>query len=151
MYENCKICREFKKPSPIPVVGLPHASHFNDTVALDLKFFQGKIILHLIDHLTRFSSAVVCKSKEPAEIISGVIRCWISIFGPPSKFLMDNGGEFANHKFMDLAESMNIRILTTAAESPWSNGIVGRHNATLAEILHKVMAEQKISLDAALA
>ena len=31
--------------------------------------------------------------------------------------------------------------MTTAAESPWSNGLVERHNATLGESLHKVMAD----------
>ena len=105
----------------------------------------------MIDHLTRFSSAVLCKSKEPKEIINGIITGWIAIFGTPKKFLTDNGGEFSNSALLELAESMNIRIMTTAAESPWSNGIVERHNATLAEMLRKIVAEQKCSLEAALA
>ena len=139
--DACKICKEFTKPSPTPVVGMPHAEHFNETVALDLKFFNGQIILHAIDHLTRYSAAVVCKSKEPKIIIKAIIKCWISIFGPPKKFMVDNGGEFANASFIELAEAMNVRIVTTAAYSPWSNGLVERHNATLAEILHKVKEE----------
>ena len=148
---ECTICKEFSKPSPIPAVGLPHATKFNETVALDLKNFQGKIILHLIDHLTRFSSAVICKSKEPKVIVDGIFKAWISIFGRPGKFLSDNGGEFANPHFLDICETMNIRILTTAAYSPWSNGLVERHNATLSEMLHKVMAEQNTSIETALA
>ena len=129
---------------------MPHADHFNDTVALDLKFFNGHIILHAIDHLTRFSSAILCKTKEADVILKGLIKCWISIFGPPKKFMVDNGGEFANAKFMELAESMNIRIITTSAYSPWSNGLVERHNATLVEILHKVMAEKHSDIETAL-
>ena len=120
-------------------------------VAMDLKFFDGHIILHLIDHLTRFSAATVLKSKQPDEIISGLMRCWLSLFGPPKKFLCDNDGEFANKKFIELAESMNVRVLHTAAESPWSNGLVERHNATLAEILHKILAENSTDLQTALA
>ena len=58
VYKSCKICKAFSKPSPTPVVGLPHTENFNETVALDLKFFNGNIILHLTDHLNRFSSAV---------------------------------------------------------------------------------------------
>ena len=61
--------------------------------------------------------------------------------GPPKKFLTDNGGEFANRSFLEMAESLNIRVMTTAAESPWSNGLVERHNATLSETVHKVLAE----------
>ena len=41
--------------------------------------------------------------------------------------------------------------MTTAAQSPWSNGLVERHNATLAETLHKVLAEQKTDFETALA
>ena len=149
--ENCQICKEFTRPSPKPVVGLPHATKFNETVAMDLKFYDGKIILHLIDHLTRFSTAIIVKFKESEEIIAGIFRSWIHIFGPPGKFLTDNGGEFANEKFLKMAETMNIRVMNTAAESPWSNGLVERHNATLAEILRKVMAEGKTDLETALA
>lgn len=149
--DKCGVCQDFAKPSPRPTVGLPHASSFNETVAMDLKFFEGKIILHLIDHLTRFSSACIVKSKEPNEIISGICKIWITIFGPPQKFLTDNGGEFANEKFLDLAEKMNIRVMTTAAESPWSNGLVERHNAVLSEMLYKIIADERQNINTALA
>ena len=151
VYRECRICMEYQKPSPRPAVGLPHASKFNETVGMDLKFFDGKIILHMVDHLTRFSMAIICKSKEPQEILSAIIKGWIAIFGPPVKFLTDNGGEFANRLFLELAESMNVRVLNTAAESPWSNGLVERHNGVLAEMLHKVMAEKKFDIQTALA
>lgn len=149
--KNCKICTEYKQPSPRPIVSLPHSSKFNETVALDLKFFRGKIILHMIDTLTRFSSAIICKSKEASCIIEGIVRCWIAIFGPPDKVIVDNGGEFANSKFIEMAESMNIRVVTTPAFSPWSNGVVERHNGVLAETLNKMMEESDGDIHLALA
>ena len=149
--KECKICLEYRKPVPTPAVGLPHAVRFNETVAMDLKFFKGHIILHMIDHLTRFSAAVICKSKEAKEIIAGIFKCWIGVFGPPERFLTDNGGEFANYHFLELAEKYNIRVMTTAAESPWSNGLVERHNATLAEMLHKVWEDADTTIENALA
>ena len=119
---------------------------------MDLKFFEGKIILHLIDHLSRFSAAAVCHSKEPEQIIGGIMKAWITIFGPPEKFLVDNGGESANEKFLEMCESLNIRVMHTAAEYPWSNGLVERHNGTLAETLHKITYENKnIPFEVALA
>ena len=81
------------------------------------------------------------ESKEPKEIISGICKVWISIFGPPKKFLTNNGGEFANLSFLDLAESMNIRVLTTAYQ----------HNAVLTDTLSKIQAEQKTDIETALA
>ena len=149
--KTCKICNEYSKPTPRPVVGLSHASAFNETVAMDLFFFRGKVILHLIDHLTRFSVAYLCNSKEPKEIITVIFLAWISIFGAPSKFLFDNGGEFSNERMRELGERMNIRLMHTAAESPWSNGLVERHNATLKDMLERIMAEGEIALPVALA
>ena len=46
----------------------------------------------------------------------------ITSLGLSRKFLVDNGGEFANSEFIDLAEKFGICVKTTAAYSPWSNG-----------------------------
>ena len=65
---------------------------------------------------------------------------WISIFGAPSKFFGDNGGEFSNEDYMELCEAINITIKKTAAEAPFSNGLCER-NAVLKEIFLKTRAE----------
>ena len=85
---NCKICLEYKRPSPRPVVGLPLAVRFNQVVAMDLKMIDGKWVLHLIDHLSRFSAACFVNSKNPEVIIKSIFQIWISVFGPPEKFLL---------------------------------------------------------------
>ena len=149
--DECQICQQYAKPSPRPVVGMTHATEFNETVAMDLFFWQGKIILHAIDHLTRFSAARICKTKQPSEIIKAICESWITIFGAPGKFLTDNGGEFANEQMTQMAEAMNIRVMTTSAESPWSNGLVERHNATLKHMLDKISAEKEVQTEIALA
>lgn len=76
------------------ISNLPMSSKFNELVAME--FFEGNIILHMIHHLTKFSTPVILKSKEPELIISSIMKCWISFFGPSKKFLTDNSGEFAN-------------------------------------------------------
>ena len=50
-----------------------------------------------------------------------------------------------------MAEAMNIRVMTTSAESPWSNGLVERHNATLKHMLDKISAEKEVQTEIALA
>ena len=42
-------------------------------------------------------------------------------------------------KFIDLAESVNITVKVTAAESPFSNGLAERHNVITADIMDKVL------------
>ena len=56
-----------------------------------------------------------------------IFQIWISVFDSPKKFLVYNGGEFNNHEFISLCENVNIHICATAAEAPWSNGLLERH------------------------
>ena len=52
--DNCTVCKQYKIPSPRPVVGFSLANEFNEVVAMDLKFHDGSIILQrfvMADHL----------------------------------------------------------------------------------------------------
>ena len=89
--QRCNTCLKYKKPALRPVVGLSLAKDFNEVVAMDLKDIRGKKILHMIDHATRYAAAAVVKSKEKGEIVDKIFRHWIALFGPPRKFLCDNG------------------------------------------------------------
>ena len=61
---DCQVCKEFSRPGALPAVGLPLASEFNEVVAMDIKFLNGVMILHLIDHLSRYSAAAILHSKK---------------------------------------------------------------------------------------
>ena len=148
--KNCLICKLYKKPAPKPIVGLPNASRFQELVAMDLKFCKGKIILHLVDHATRLSVSSLVPSKKPDVIIESILTNWISVFGSADQFLSDNGGEFANEKFMEMCVSLNINFKTTSAESLWLNGLIDRQNLILSEMLDKVLEESKCSFEVAL-
>ena len=76
---------------------------------------------------------------------------WVVVHGTVDKFLTDNGGEFVNEELMTLCEALNIKVHTTGAESPWSNGIIEGHNLVLSEMLNKVLEENHCSLEIALA
>ena len=52
-----------KRPFLKPVIATSLAAEFNEVVAMDIKVFRN-YILHLIDHVTRFSAAAIVKSKE---------------------------------------------------------------------------------------
>ena len=57
-----------------PTVAFPLARDFNESVAIDLKFYCGKPILHLIDHATRYITASVVRSKDIDAIISRIFE-----------------------------------------------------------------------------
>lgn len=151
---KCEICLKYKKSKPRPIVGFPLAKSFNETIAMDLKEWSNnkKIwFLHIIDHATRYSVSSVIRSKKKEVIVKKIFQCWIGSFGYPNKILVDNGGEFANDEFITFCENLNIRICTTAAESPWSNGLVERHNAVLGLTVAKTIEDTKCDLDIAVA
>ena len=138
-----------QESSTRPIVGLPMATSFNETIAMDLKFYHGKILLHLIDHCTRLSASTVIPDKNPDTVIKAIFKIWISVYGSAEKFLTDNGGEFANDDFVQLCETFGIIVKTTAGEAPWSNGLVERHNLILSDMLNKVLDDKNCSLDLA--
>ena len=90
--ENGIICKTHKKPPPRPVVGLPRATTFNHTVAMDLHSLDKNIwYFQIIDKFTQFSNATIIKSKSSTIIIKNFLQNWISIFGSPSQVFSDNG------------------------------------------------------------
>uniref|UniRef100_A0AAV2MPS7 Integrase catalytic domain-containing protein n=1 Tax=Knipowitschia caucasica TaxID=637954 RepID=A0AAV2MPS7_KNICA len=136
---DCEICQRYSRSKPKPAVGLPLASQYNETVAMDLHELEpGVWYLHIIDHFTRFSAGNIVRTKKPSEIVNLFIHSWISVHGAPKRIYTDNGGEFNNAEIRDMAENFNIETKTTAGYSPWSNGLLERHNMTLTEILLKM-------------
>ena len=94
-------------------------------IAMDLHQLGPNLwYLHLIDEFSRFSNAVIIKSKSTDIIIKMFLKYWISLFGSPNTVLGDNGGEFVSKEFIDFCENFNMKVKITAAEAPWSNGIV---------------------------
>ena len=150
--QKCEICVKNKRPPPRPAVGLPLATDFNEVVAVDLHEIEKSKLwyLHIIDEFTRFSSGAIITSKRPTVFVRCFIKNWIGIHGAPRKLYSDNGGEFSNDEVRDMCQNFNIEIKTTAAYSPWSNGLLERHNYTLTEILRKVKSDQNCDWDVAL-
>ena len=67
--DSCSICKVYKKPQPRPVVSLPMASKFQEIVSMDLKQYEGKLILHMIDLCTKLSAATFIPNKKRETII----------------------------------------------------------------------------------
>ena len=150
---QCELCQKYRKAPLRPAVGLPLAEKFNEVVCMDLKEFEHNKtwILHIIDAATRYSAACLVKSKRKDVIVSHIFSIWIAYFGAPRKFLSDNGGEFANEVMKEMNEKLGVETMTTAAESPFSNGIVERHNAILYETMSKTLEDTHCEPDMALA
>ena len=62
----------------------------------------------------------------------------------------DKGGEFNNSELQDMAKNLNITVKTTPVDSPFSNGLLERHNAVLTGTLLKVRDEYKLDWETSL-
>lgn len=149
--KESETCFKFQKPKPRPIVSMPMASKFNEAIAMDLKVWGSKYFLVIVDLAARYCTATVIGNKCAATIIKALFQCWIVTFGAPGKILTDNGGEFNNVEMQSLGETFNIKIMTTAAESPWSNGVCEQLNAVIGDMVRKIMADSKCDLEVALA
>ncbi|XP_064629342.1 uncharacterized protein LOC135488628 [Lineus longissimus] len=149
--KECETCQMYRKVPPKPAVGLPLATDFNQTVAVDLHELDRNIwYLHIIDEFTRFSAGAIVKRKLPQVFVQEFLSHWISIFGPPTSLFSDNGGEFSNSETHDLCENFNIKVITTAAYAPFSNGLLEKHNHVLTNIMLKVKHDRNCSWETAL-
>ena len=139
VYDRCELCKVYKKTPPRPAVALPMASRFNEKVAMDLKKWQNRWILHLVDMWSRFSVSVFIQRKKPCEVIDKIMMCWVGAgFGVMEAILSDNGGEFSSDEMREVCSILNVETYTTAAESPFQNGLCERNHAVIDSMLVKL-------------
>ena len=149
--ENCDTCRRFRKVRPRPVVSMPMASKFNETLAMDLKVLRGKVLLVMVDMCTRYCAAKVIPNKNASTVAEALFTTWIAYFGAPHQILSDNGGEFNNEVMRTMGDFFDVKLLYTAAESPWSNGTCERLNCILSVSMLRVMDDLRCPVETALA
>ena len=149
--QRCITCLKHRKPANRPVVCVPWAYTFNEMIGIDLKTWGDKYFLVIVDIATRFCASKVIRNKAPATIVKGLFLSWVAIFGPPAKIIQDNGGEFSNADMRAFGEAFSIQLIYTAAESPWSNGVVERLNGVLGKLVLKILDDVNCDTDIALA
>ena len=147
---TCEVCRRYKRTPAKPVVSFSWSKNFNEVVALDVGEIEERKFLVMVDMATRYCQAHWIKDKKPETIIRTLYNGWFAIFGAPCKILSDNGGEFQNEKVRMMAEKWNIKLLATAAESPWSNGLCEKTVGVLKESLRKMRDDEEVDLTIAL-
>ena len=69
---RCDLCKIHKTTPPRPSVCLPLASEFNEKVAMDLKKWEQKWIMYLVDMWSRLTVAQFIDRKKPSEVIDNI-------------------------------------------------------------------------------
>ena len=143
IHDKCRVCKERAPVPPRPVVSFSMARRFNEVIAMDLKVRESSkgYILYLIDVWSRYTQAVYIKRKLSTEVIHGIMKYWIGVFGVMGAVYSDNGGEFNNDELRNVASILNMKVHTTAAECPFQNGLCERIHAVTDMILAKLEAQ----------
>ena len=139
----CDLCKRYMKTPPRPAVALPMASRFNEKVAMDLKQLNGQWILHIIDMWSRYTVSVFIPRKRSSDVINALMERWIAVFGVMESIMSDNGGEFSSDEMRDVMSILNVNLITTAAESPFQNGLCERVHAVTDMMLLKLKEENE--------
>ena len=87
--DSCRQCREWTRPAPRAIATSDIVEKMNLKVEADLLFWETHIILHFVDRATRWQAAVVVASKSASDLIDGLDRAWVSIFGPMKELIVD--------------------------------------------------------------
>ena len=138
---KCVGCIKKKRNPAKPVVGLPMAREFNEKVAIDLKKWNDKYILHMVDMYSRLTISCFIERKTPREVIDKIMEKWIGYFGVMRCILNDNGGEFTGNEIKEVKDILNVVDLTTGAESPWMNGLCEKNHALVDSMLERMIED----------
>ena len=109
----------------------------NESVPIDLterydaQSKSEKIICHIFNEFSRLSAACFIENKKPQNFFKVTLSEWISKFQICEKLLHDLGGQSNGKDLRELLGSMGVRTTSTVATSPFSKGIVERHNSAL--------------------
>ena len=143
---TCRIRRRSQQSSPKSQTTVRPSEHFNECVQMDLLFYMDSDdskynILHLIDEAIRWGGGGLVESRECVDIIDGLCHYWFITFGQPATFIADQEGGIS---FMDGQQFLRrhdvaLKLRPLGAKA-W---IVGRHNALLRKVLHKISDQFK--------
>ena len=97
---------------------------------------EGNIgLLVVIDHYTKWTSAVPIRNKTSATVAKVLEqRVLPNLVFKPRRILSDNGPEFIGEEFRALLASYGIDHQFTTPNQPSSNGLVERANRTLSRV-----------------
>ena len=124
--------------SPLEVVGV-------DFLHLEKSSGGFEYMLLLTDHFIRYTQTYPTKNKAAKTASNHLYNDFIPRFGIPSKILHDQGGEFENDLFKNLANLLGIQNLRTTPYHPQTNGLTERMNQTVLSILRTLPEKCKSS------
>ena len=146
---KCSVCAAHAAPKHQRPSHLKELLDFNYRVYLDgIKWtnragesFQ---LYHIVDAGTHFHVAFVAPAHTSKDVISLIHQHWINWAGSPQELKVDSGTELNSEEFLQFAQRMSIKCITTCPEAHWQNGTIERHGSFLQHMLSKIDLDMPI-------
>jgi transposase InsO family protein len=90
---------------------------------------------------SRYTLSAFVARKKPCNIIDALMKECVGRFGVMGCLITDNGGEFNSDEVRKIKSILNIGLCTTAADSPFQNGLCERVHAITDMMLTKHHAD----------
>ena len=138
---TCDLCQRL---SPAPHhsfrVSLPNEDVvFNRTVCMDIMFLEGKLVLHVVDKDTKFSTAAFLRSGTADETWDRLMRIWVSVYiGFPDTIASDQGTQFQSQRWRSLLLMAGIKHKSSGVQSHNAIGAGEIYHSFLCHIYRKV-------------
>ena len=141
---SCKACARRKArnavaAAPIQGYNAPRMPwervHMDLTGPLTESKKGNKYILVVKDALTRYVEAIPIKNKSAEEVVHAFITAIIYRHGAVGWLISDNGREFVNKIFAQVAQLLRIKHSTITAYNPRANGLAENHMRTMKDAL----------------
>ena len=145
--QSCAICRKYVRLPNRPQLRARGANTFNQTLQMDLFFWDGKGFMILVDEATRFKKCSEIEGQEHEQLLKTFYEQWIYVFGPPERLVMDQQMSLMGHEAAAEFERLGISRCprgTTAghgSDQHTGTGIVERHVQLVKLTMYKLKAE----------
>ena len=146
---QCPVCAQRAAPKH-PQAAAPSVRPygFNVHIHIDIKYVYDArrkryACLSMVDLGTVKHDAVMVKTKQSQYVARKFFRHWVSIYGPPAKITMDQGGEFEK-TFLLYLEQMSIPTDITASHAGWQLAAGERHGGLLADLMQAIVHEHSL-------
>ena len=100
-------------------------------------------VLVMTDHFMRYALVVVMKDQTAKTVVKVFYKCFIAVFGTPTKLLSDRGTNFTSTLVKELCAAFGIQKCRTTAYHAQCNGQVERFHQTLFHMIGKLACDKK--------
>ena len=142
--KSCKSCARRKARNAVAAVPIQgyraptmpwERIHIDLTGPLTTTTLGNKYIVVMKDALTRYVETAAIKDKSADLVVDAFIQCVVYRHGAVGTLVSDNGREFVNKLFAQVAQLLKIKHHTITEYNPRANGLAENHMRTMKDAL----------------